>query len=369
MQRTHIVVFIVLILTVCTFIFSFDIASAQTRFFPDGLVPCGQVRDSGTPAACLLQCNMCSLVQLSQNVVNFLIYSIGLVATIMIAYMGVMLMFTAPNPDHIQRVRGMVTTLLKGAFYIIIAWLAVDVIFKVFYDGELGPWNDILCLEDNAVQCIPIDYQTQPFQPPAQGGGPVGSPPPPGSGPAPAPGGEVEGVDAGQLDHNAAALALGAPTCDQATAANAVCITSTQGAAGVQASCTDANGNPIPRCTTLNGINQSTVDYLNGIANDCKATNPNCQMVVTGGSECGAHAAGTNSHCNGYKIDINRGGNAASDAYIESIMAQDPNPQVIAGVGTRYTVPDGNGGTIRIIQEGSHYDIQVCPPGSACDVL
>jgi hypothetical protein len=59
--------------------------------------------------------------------------------------------------------------------------------------------------------------------------------------------------------------------------------------------CSDKNNK---RCTSLDGIRQSTID---GIIAFKKASN--CDIVITAGTEVG-HAPGPYSHSNGYKLDI-----------------------------------------------------------------
>jgi len=52
------------------------------------------------------------------------------------------------------------------------------------------------------------------------------------------------------------------------------------------------------RCTSLDGIQQSTIDGIIFFKNDSR-----CEIVVTAGTEIG-HAQGVYSHETGYKLDI-----------------------------------------------------------------
>ncbi|MEJ0021915.1 MAG: hypothetical protein WDN47_05085 [Candidatus Doudnabacteria bacterium] len=85
-------------------------------------------------------------------------------------------------------------------------------------------------------------------------------------------------------------------------------------------------------CTSLDGMQTSTIDEITGIARDCDvATNPEgppdnaCEIQVTGGTE-DSHAEGVCSHANGYKVDL------ASTAAINSYIL---NPVYFTRNGTR----------------------------------
>lgn len=75
-----------------------------------------------------------------------------------------------------------------------------------------------------------------------------------------------------------------------------------------------ANGitvNAQPPQTSLNGIKQATIDEIIRMKKQCDAwmkeyykNDGSCNIIVTGGTENGPHAAGRCSHGNGYKIDL-----------------------------------------------------------------
>ncbi len=114
--------------------------------------------------------------------------------------------------------------------------------------------------------------------------------------------------------------------------------------------CTDQSN---PRCTSLQGMQQSTVNELVQFKQMCQQSNSGCTVTVTGGTEVG-HANGDISHLNGYKADI------------------DPNPQVssfitqnFTPIGTRSSdgaaqFKDPVSGAI-YAREGTHWDITVPP--------
>ena len=74
--------------------------------------------------------------------------------------------------------------------------------------------------------------------------------------------------------------------------------------------------------TCLNGLQSSTVSGIKTIKQNC-----NCDVTITGGTECGHSASGTYNHGNGYKTDLRT--NAALNNYIQqqgcSTTPQDTN--------------------------------------------
>ncbi len=71
--------------------------------------------------------------------------------------------------------------------------------------------------------------------------------------------------------------------------------------------CSDRNKT---NCTSFDQINEATIDGIIAFKNACKGT-----IVITGGTEKG-HETGTNSHWNGYKVDIRF--NPTVDQYIKA---------------------------------------------------
>jgi hypothetical protein len=72
-------------------------------------------------------------------------------------------------------------------------------------------------------------------------------------------------------------------------------------AAGIGVASTGNCSDPSnPNCTSLAGMQESTVDNLVDFKNECGTS---CTVTVTGGTEAG-HAAGDASHANGDKADI-----------------------------------------------------------------
>ncbi|MCK7622451.1 hypothetical protein MUU72_04880 [Streptomyces sp. RS10V-4] len=104
-------------------------------------------------------------------------------------------------------------------------------------------------------------------------------------------------------------------------------------------------------CTSLEQINQATVDGLKTLK---RASG--CAINVTGGTEVG-HASGTYSHYNGYKVDITP--NTCASNYITRSFTHISN----RGDGAvRYRSSAGN----VYARERNHWDITYCGGSSAC---
>lgn len=109
-----------------------NFASAQ------GLVPC-----SGP------DCNACHLVQLGQNVLNFLITLAASVAAIMFAVAGVIYVSAQGDTGKISQAHSIFTNVLIGLVITLSAWLIIDTVMKTLLDegfsSGLGAWNQVQC--------------------------------------------------------------------------------------------------------------------------------------------------------------------------------------------------------------------------------
>lgn len=125
-----------------TGVVAIDPVSPGTGKAPAGsIVPCNGVL-----------CQMCDLVKLSQNIINFLIgLSIPLAAALF-AWAGV-LFFTSSAVDKIAKARSILTNALIGFLIAISAWLVVQTIMKaILSDKYYQGWNRIECVADSARQ-------------------------------------------------------------------------------------------------------------------------------------------------------------------------------------------------------------------------
>lgn len=236
-----------------------------------GLVPCDGP-----------DCDICSIVSLAHNGLNFLILAATLIATILFAYAGYEMLVNADNSGAISKAKGIFTDVLIGFVILLASWLIIDTVMRVlFTDSQLGagrPWQDILC-----------SYRSQP---------PL-TPPPTTTTTTTAGGGSgvVGGAGGG--------AALNQEVAEHLLSSQNIGISSTD-------NCSDPK---IPTCTSLEGMLMGTINGVIFLSSQVCGPAGGC-VLVTGGTETG-HAEGDGcTHSSGCKIDIHP--NPAVDAYIEN---------------------------------------------------
>lgn len=109
------------------------------------------------PEACrACPCGIGGVLQVIQNLMNIAI-SLGLVLCVLaIVLAGFYWLLTPTNPGGRMRARKILANAAIGFVVIISAWLIVDFVMKLVYDGEknFGPWHSIIagdqiCIEVN----------------------------------------------------------------------------------------------------------------------------------------------------------------------------------------------------------------------------
>lgn len=117
----------------------FSILPAQAA----GLVPCGGLSPGENP------CTYCDLLKLFKGVIDFLMYIIFPIATIMIIWGGIVIMTARESPERVKQGRAIITAAVVGILIALLSWLILDTIFKVIAVGwsntGLGPWNQLKC--------------------------------------------------------------------------------------------------------------------------------------------------------------------------------------------------------------------------------
>ncbi len=98
------------------------------------------------------------VLQVFQNVLNaFVSFSI-IGISIYIAYAGFQFILNPTNEEKRTQARQGFTNAIIGLFIVLGAWLLVDSVMKVLYDGtgsKFGPWNTILA-SDGAEYCLEV---------------------------------------------------------------------------------------------------------------------------------------------------------------------------------------------------------------------
>lgn len=130
------------VLAAAVFLFLPGAASAQLS---GPLVPCDGP-----------ECQACHVVELGQNILNFLVAIAAFVAVLIFSYAGILMLTAAGNEGQISKARGMFGNVVIGIIIVLAGWLIVDTVMKqAFVESDLdestrstfGPWNQINCVE------------------------------------------------------------------------------------------------------------------------------------------------------------------------------------------------------------------------------
>ncbi len=170
-----------LALLVCILHVPFLVHAGFADFLPKEIVPCGNTTrteiDSSTGVICNVDvCTPCHLVQLGQNIINFLVFAAIVVFVFLLVNAGFLLVTSGSNSGQVSRAKNMVKSGVIGFIIMLAAWLLIDTIMKAVYNGTFGPWNEILCPTDLVgKQCVvprkPLDLAPPAYIPHALGVG------------------------------------------------------------------------------------------------------------------------------------------------------------------------------------------------------
>ncbi|MEK7531039.1 MAG: pilin [Patescibacteria group bacterium] len=193
-------------------------------------------------------CQACDVITLVDNVLKFLVAFTTVIAALMFLYAGLLYVTAAAKPANIDTAKKIFSTVLFGLIIVLVAWLIIDIIMRVFTNQDLNVLTQIECVEfDSTVG----GYLTTGTEGGGVTTGGAGNP----TSPTTPPAGRMTDEDAREK-----LLAAG------------VTIESS-------GNCSD-RGNST--CTSLDGIPAATVDKIIAMKKAC-----NCEVVVTGGTEVG----------------------------------------------------------------------------------
>ena len=131
---------------------------AQTQTSGAGLVPCGVTADSPLDETkdynTATECQACHLVQLTQNIIHFLIGLAVSVAVLMFAWAGILFFTSGASPDKINKGKRIFGQALFGFLLALCAWLIINTLLFILVDQERFPessWFEIECTENRKV--------------------------------------------------------------------------------------------------------------------------------------------------------------------------------------------------------------------------
>jgi len=143
MQKSQKILLNIIILSFLTFIPKFVFAARFPFFGP--IVPCGR---EGLP-----ECNLCHFFELGQNIIDFMLTLIFLIAPVMIIVGGIYMLTSAGAPGKVTQGKQIITYTIIALLIAFGSWLIVNE-FLVILAGEKAvegsgpwpwPWNEINC--------------------------------------------------------------------------------------------------------------------------------------------------------------------------------------------------------------------------------
>lgn len=95
-------------------------------------------------------CRLCDLVTLANNVITFIIQMSVFVAVLLLVVAG----FKSIIAGESAELGSTFFNIVIGIVIMLCGWLVIDTVLKVLIGGQLGPWNQIQCV-DNPVPTAP----------------------------------------------------------------------------------------------------------------------------------------------------------------------------------------------------------------------
>lgn len=108
--------------------------------YAQGLVPCGGAGQE--------PCQTCHVVMLIDNLVDWLIAILSIVASIIIAYAGIRLVVSGGDVAAKELAKKLISNVIIGYALLLACWLLIDTGVKMLLnDQAYGTWNQIQCVE------------------------------------------------------------------------------------------------------------------------------------------------------------------------------------------------------------------------------
>ncbi len=125
--------------------------------FANGLVPCGGIGEQ--------PCQSCDVVNLVNNVIQWLVVVLGTIAALVIIYAGVKLVMSGGNQAAMEESKSMITNIIIGYIIVLSGWLLIDFGMKALInEGAFGVWNAVQCIAQPVVKNngqVTLDFETE----------------------------------------------------------------------------------------------------------------------------------------------------------------------------------------------------------------
>ena len=90
-------------------------------------------------------CNFCNLMELGQNIINFLIEISTILAVAFIIYGGIMMMLGSGSPEKLKKSQSIIWSAIIGIVILLSAWVILNTFFNLLTGGLNWPWHQIGC--------------------------------------------------------------------------------------------------------------------------------------------------------------------------------------------------------------------------------
>ncbi len=296
------------------------------------LVPCG----FGASTDNATSCTICSLGQLIQNIINFLIMVSIPLSAIIFAYAGLLYFTAAMNPSRAKKAKEIFVSVFIGFAFAMAGYLIVQTLLNALLNSNFKSggwsWQSLQCAGNrprhNQVPDIFNNLVNSNLTASNVTGG---------------------GGDAVAASQSAAPLGE--------TSARTFLARVGDGNVTVNSPCADGQTGCV---TQLGGVQQTVLSAVTTIQATCEASasDGSCPLVVTGGSE--SHGGGASDpHAAGIAVDI-RSDNGPVDAQMRTYAgigadAANPTPST-SGAGYTAQIDNNN---YTIYYEGNHWHLQL----------
>jgi len=149
--------------------------AADTSAENPDLVKCGdniEIKEEGDNICYYNECSVCDLQKLAQNVLNYFVILVVVVAMLVFTNAGVLYATSSAKPGNIAKAHGMFTSALVGLVVVLGAYLLINTLMWALYEGgDFGDWKSFLCHSETNKHCVP-KVKTMTLKPSSIEGGP-----------------------------------------------------------------------------------------------------------------------------------------------------------------------------------------------------